>query len=151
MLDPCLRKDDQMLARGRPVTNTRRRLAAGVAVGALTLAACGGGSDSSGPAAGAEPGVTLPTVGSVATSADRPAATTPADEGPGSPAPVTPPAAAASGLVDLVGPDVAPAADIATNQLPDVVLDDVSNGREVNFRNLVPQDKPILLWMWAPH
>jgi hypothetical protein len=32
-----------------------------------------------------------------------------------------------------------------------VVVDDLGNGREVNFENLVPQEKPILLWMYAPH
>ena len=44
-----------------------------------------------------------------------------------------------------------PAAEIDTNILPSVVVDDLNNGRKVNFRNLVPQDKPVLLWMYAPH
>ena len=44
-----------------------------------------------------------------------------------------------------------PAAEIDTNLLPSVVVDDLNNGRKVNFRNLVPQDKPVLLWMYAPH
>ncbi len=44
-----------------------------------------------------------------------------------------------------------PAADIAANQLPDVVVDDVINGNKVNLRNVAPADTPILLWMYAPH
>ena len=44
-----------------------------------------------------------------------------------------------------------PAADIAANQLPDVVVDDVLAGNKVNLRNVAPADTPILLWMYAPH
>jgi hypothetical protein len=55
------------------------------------------------------------------------------------------------GKVNLVGAEVIDAANIVTNLLPDVVVDDLTNDRKVNFRNLVPQDKPILLWMYAPH
>ena len=61
------------------------------------------------------------------------------------------PRAPSAAQVDLVGPEVVPASEIETNQLPSVVLDDVSRGTKVNFRNLVPQDKPILLWAYAPH
>ena len=43
------------------------------------------------------------------------------------------------------------AADTAANQLPDVVVDDVSAGNKVNLRNVAPADTPILLWMYAPH
>ncbi|WP_051071252.1 hypothetical protein [Ilumatobacter coccineus] len=59
--------------------------------------------------------------------------------------------AVGAGFVDLVGAEVLPSAEIDTNQLPSVVVDDLTNDRKVNFRNLVPQDKPVLLWMWAPH
>ena len=44
-----------------------------------------------------------------------------------------------------------PSADIAANQLPDVVVDDVGAGNKVNLRNAAPADTPILLWMYAPH
>ena len=44
-----------------------------------------------------------------------------------------------------------PAAEIDTNRLPSVVVDDLTNGRKVNFRNLVPQEKPILLWAMNGH
>jgi hypothetical protein len=44
-----------------------------------------------------------------------------------------------------------PAADTPANQLPDVVVNDVSAGNKVNLRNVAPADTPILLWMYAPH
>ena len=47
--------------------------------------------------------------------------------------------------------EVDPASDIATNVLPDVVLDDVGAGNKVNLRNVVPSDEPVLIWMWAPN
>ncbi len=101
---------------------------------ALVVAACGGDSDSSDAGAGSEAGEPLPAID-------------PGDE----PATETEAAASSAAYVDLVGPDVLPAAEIETNVLPSVVVDDLNNGRKVNFRNLVPQDKPVLLWMWAPH
>jgi len=59
-----------------------------------------------------------------------------------------------AGSTLIAPPDVVeldPAADTAANQLPDVVVDDVGAGNKVNLRNVVPADKPILLWMYAPH
>jgi len=44
-----------------------------------------------------------------------------------------------------------PAGDVAANQLPDVVVDDVVAGNKINLRNVAPADTPILLWMYAPH
>lgn len=43
------------------------------------------------------------------------------------------------------------ASDVATNQLPDVVVDNLNDDNKVNLRNYAPADRPILLWMWAPH
>lgn len=125
-----------------------RRLTIGVAAATLVLAACGGGSDdgSSGDSGAATPesGEQLPETAEGDAAASDVAAT---DDGSGGDAAAAP----ASGQVDLVGPDVVAASDIETNPLPSVVLDDVSRGMKVNFRNLVPQDKPILLWAYAPH
>ena len=116
----------------------RGRLAAGAVAATLILAACGGGSDSSG--SGTESGEPLPEVDADAVAGDESSAES-----------ESAPAAVGTGYVDLVGPDVIPAAEIETNILPNVVVDDLNNGRKVNFRNLVPQDKPVLLWMYAPH
>lgn len=113
---------------------SRRRLAAGAVAGTLLLAACGGGSDDN--ASDASAGQALPEAS--------------ADGAEASAEPVVP-AAAGAAFVDLVGPDVLPASDFEGNLLPSVVVDDLVNDRKVNFRNLVPQEKPILLWMWAPH
>jgi len=44
-----------------------------------------------------------------------------------------------------------PASDVASNQLPDVVVDNLNDDNKVNLRNYAPADRPILLWMWAPH
>lgn len=100
----------------------------------MILAACGGSDSGS----GADSGDPLPEVADSAPAGDD-ASSAPA------------PAATGTGYVDLVGPDVVAAAEIETNLLPSVVVDDLTNDRKVNFRNLVPQDKPVLLWMYAPH
>jgi len=46
---------------------------------------------------------------------------------------------------------VDPAADLATNLLPDLVVDNLNDDNKVNLRNYGVSDRPILLWMWAPH
>ena len=52
-----------------------------------------------------------------------------------------------------VADDVAlrPESDIATNLLPDLVVDNLNDDNKINLRNIVPSDRPIVLWMWAPH
>ena len=45
---------------------------------------------------------------------------------------------------------VAPESDTETNVLPDVVLDNLTLNNKVNLRNVIPSDKVVLLWMWAP-
>jgi hypothetical protein len=52
-------------------------------------------------------------------------------------------------VADAVALD--PAADLATNLLPDLVVDNLNDDNKVNLRNYGVGDKPILLWMWAPH
>ena len=44
-----------------------------------------------------------------------------------------------------------PASDVATNLLPDLVVDNLQDDNKVNLRNFGTSDKPILIWMWAPH
>ena len=52
-------------------------------------------------------------------------------------------------VADAVSID--PATDVATNLLPDLVVDNLEDDNKVNLRNFGAGDKPILLWMWAPH
>ncbi len=59
------------------------------------------------------------------------------------------PAEPAPAIADAVVLD--PAADVATNLLPDLVVDNLGDSNKVNLRNFGVSDKPILLWMWAPH
>jgi ABC-type glycerol-3-phosphate transport system substrate-binding protein len=35
--------------------------------------------------------------------------------------------------------------------LPDVDVVDVGAGATVNLRSLLPSDRPLLIWFWAPH
>lgn len=114
---------------------TRKRVTAGLVAATLLLAACGGADEGT----DADTGAALP---QVEESADGGEATPAESGGAASDSPTA---------VDLVGADVLPASDFEANLLPSVVVDDINTGRKVNFRNLVPQDKPILLWMWAPH
>ncbi len=44
-----------------------------------------------------------------------------------------------------------PESDIADNALPPVEVHDVGQDRMVNFRNVFPAERPVLLWMWAPY
>ncbi|MEM9515847.1 MAG: hypothetical protein AAGA42_13435 [Actinomycetota bacterium] len=46
---------------------------------------------------------------------------------------------------------VDPESNIDTNVLPDLVVDNVSDGNKINLRNTFPADQPVLLWMYAPH
>ncbi|MEO1059249.1 MAG: hypothetical protein AAFY28_20275, partial [Actinomycetota bacterium] len=46
---------------------------------------------------------------------------------------------------------VDPESNIDTNVLPDLVVDNVSDGNKVNLRNTFPAEQPVLLWMYAPH
>jgi ABC-type glycerol-3-phosphate transport system substrate-binding protein len=52
-------------------------------------------------------------------------------------------------VADAVAVD--PSADLETNLLPDLVVDNLNDDNKVNLRNYGVGDKPILLWMWAPH
>ncbi len=48
-----------------------------------------------------------------------------------------------------------PPAGSGSNQsagvLPDLSVTDVESGSEVSLQSLVPADRPVLLWFWAPH
>ena len=112
------------------------RLAAGTAVAALAVSACGSG-DEDGDTGAAE----ASTGGTVV---DSPIASAATDAAADADAP------AVAG-VDLGTAELDPASDVATNPLPDLVVDDVRRDTEVNLRNLLPAERPVLLWLWAPH
>lgn len=105
------------------------RLAAGSAALALLAVACGGGDseDSGGVVAQGE--------------AEEIAAEQAATEQ----------SVGLANAVDLGGTDIDSASEIETNLFPDLVVDDVSRSKKVNLRNLIPSEKPVLLWMYAPH
>ena len=52
---------------------------------------------------------------------------------------------------DLGGRSSEARSQINTNLLPDLVVDDVGRGKQVNLRNVFPAPRPVLLWMWAPY
>jgi thiol-disulfide isomerase/thioredoxin len=59
-----------------------------------------------------------------------------------------------AGSVDVetgARPTLERASASATSPLPDVALWDVTGQDWVQFANLVPAEKPIMLWFWAPH
>jgi hypothetical protein len=57
--------------------------------------------------------------------------------------------APAGGSEAVMGPPGA-AGSVAA-PFPDVVLTDVETGAEVDMAALLPADRPLLLWFWAPH
>lgn len=48
-------------------------------------------------------------------------------------------------------PDLPRSAAAASSPLPEVAVWDVGDSEWVQFADLVPADKPVLLWFWAPH
>ena len=48
-------------------------------------------------------------------------------------------------------PDLPPSAEAATSPLPPVAVWDVGDSDWVQFADLLPSDKPLLVWFWAPH
>ncbi len=47
--------------------------------------------------------------------------------------------------------ELAADSDFAENLLPDLLVDDIRSGQKVNIRNVFPAERPVLMWMWAPH
>jgi len=112
----------------RPPRSNRTRLLVLPIAAALLIAACGGGSDGDSADAAAANG------GSESADGERADADVFTTAG-----------------IDLGGIEIDPASEIESNLFPDLVVDDIGRGKKVNIRNIVPSDKPILLWMWAPH
>lgn len=108
---------------------TTRRLAALAVLAASTivLAACSGGDGS-----GDGDGGTAPRPPATA----GPDSTTTPTTAPGDPGP--PPTAAPDDGRERVA-------------LPDVTVRDVAAGADVDLAALLPSDRPLLAWFWAPH
>ena len=51
----------------------------------------------------------------------------------------------------LFAPEVQPDAQFDGNPFPDLVVDDIGKDAKVNLKNVLPSDRPVLLWAWAPH
>lgn len=146
----------------------------------LTLAACGSGSDGATPPAtdeppaateapasdgttGADPADVPATNAPEPTSAEAPEADEPidteatpaAEEAPAEPVVTAAPEAAAPAEPVVGGrlfaTDVQPASAIDSNPFPDLVVDDIGKDAKVNIANILPSDRPVLLWAWAPH
>jgi hypothetical protein len=141
----------------------------------VTLAACGSGSDeAASPTVDEQPAATEAPTGDELSESDTTEAATPDAEPatseaseaeseqpavtetpPAEPAATDAPevAAPAEPVVGgrLFAPDVQPAAQFDANPFPDLVVDDVGKDAQVNIANILPSDRPILLWAWAPH
>ena len=87
---------------------------------------------------------------SVEATAEAPTGTEPAEGD--APAP-TEPAAAPEAVVGgrALAAELAATSDVDGNPLPDLVVDDIARGTPVNLRNVFPAERPVLMWMWAPH
>ena len=93
--------------------------------------------------------------------ADAPATETPsATEAPGTAAPATEvpaidPPPAEPEPAPLGGRTFAtqaePDSQFDGNPFPDLVVDDIGRGGEANIANILPSERPVLLWTWAPH
>jgi hypothetical protein len=130
----------------------------------LTLAACGSGSDGSAPPATADqPAAEVSTgddlseggtteIAAPETESEQPAVSETDPEGEAPPAePVATEVAAPVAGGRLFAADVQPAAQFDGNPFPDLVVDDVGKDAQVNIANILPSDRPVLLWAWAPH
>ncbi len=139
---------------------------------ALVLAACGASdSTESQPAATEAPAAApagqtapepteAPTTEAPATDAPAEPADAPADE---SAAEESAPAPEPEPAPDPAGPEPAPiggrefgadlmaASAFEANPLPDLLVDDVRRGNQVNLANALPSARPLLIWAWAPH
>ena len=94
----------------------------------------------------ADAGAEEPVESEPATAAEEPAATDIPRE---TEAPTTPAEAVLGGRA--FASELAADSDFAENILPDLQVDDIRSGEKINIRNVFPADRPVLMWMWAPH
>ena len=145
-----------------------RRRSIGLVGAALVLAACGASdSTESEPAATEAPAAApaeeaapepteaptteAPAPDAPAEPAEEPAADEPAPEPEPEPAPEPAgPEPAPIGGREL-GAELMAASAFEANPLPDLLVDDVRRGSQVNLANALPSARPLLIWAWAPN
>jgi hypothetical protein len=64
---------------------------------------------------------------------------------------VAAPASAPSSATTATSVATPPPAPSSAVEVPDAVLTDVASGEEVSLRSMVPSERPVLFWFWAPH
>lgn len=145
------------------MVNAVRRTAVALAAAGLVLAACGTTEDTA-PITSDEPAPTStesdisevtvgapaetePSAATVASDADTdPAEAAPAVSDP--PPPVVPEAMLGG---RAFATELSPTSDFPENALPDIQVDDIRRQTKVALRNVLPAERPVLLWLWAPH
>ena len=145
------------------MVNVVRRTAVALAAAGLVLAACGTTEDTA-PITSDEPAPTStesdisevtvgapaetePSAATVASDADTdPAEAAPAVSDP--PPPVVPEAILGG---RAFATELSPTSDFPENALPDIQVDDIRRQTKVALRNVFPAERPVLLWLWAPH
>jgi hypothetical protein len=146
-----------------PMWFSVRRTASTLAAVGIALTACGtaeeavpdtAGEPAATTAATAQP-VEEPDLTESESAAEAPVASdsapTPVDE---TPAPTDPPAAPVPEAViggRALASELSAASDFSENALPDIQVDDIRRGMKVTLRNVFPAERPVLLWLWAPH
>ena len=93
-------------------------------------------------------------------SATQPAAETPVSAAPATDPPVLDPPVSEPPPAEpepaplggrALATSVEPDAQFDSNPFPDLVVDDVGRGGAANVANILPSERPVLLWTWAPH
>lgn len=127
-----------------------RRLALALAAGLAFTACAAGSTDDAAPASDSTPTTAVTTPAT-----DDPAATDDAATDTDTDEAAATDTAATGGEPFAVRRELplelTAASDIDTNLLPPIEVHDVGQDRMVNFRNIFPAERPVLLWMWAPY
>ncbi len=145
------------------MVNVVRRTAVALAAASLVLTACGTTEDTA-PITSDEPAPTSTEADISEVTVGAPAETEPSAATVASDA-VTNPAEAAPALSDPPPPvvpeamlggrafatELSPTSDFPENALPDIQVDDIRRQTKVALRNVFPAERPVLLWLWAPH
>lgn len=145
------------------MVNVVRRTAVALAAAGLVLTACGTTEDTA-PITSDEPAPTSTEADISEVTVGAPAETEPSAATVASDA-VTDPAEAAPAISDAPPPvvpeamlggrafatELSPTSDFPENALPDIQVDDIRRQTKVALRNVFPAERPVLLWLWAPH